>query len=216
MQFNEGFHSTTIRHNQVHLHSCLINSVSHQLWNLILLDEFSFYRGSKISDGVPDPDIQMVIDSKSGMESVLAVEVGFSQTSADLEKRVRRLIEKTTVKVAMLFDIKEIPNYKNPLRTEENKKIYHSERIAHPGNPSVLIRQYCKGRVPYSPVFLYGARWMGELTAAVQVFGKSTSTGEPIPRTPRIVSAIISPLHSLTNANTYSFRPSSGPQSLLN
>ncbi|EFE42608.1 hypothetical protein TRV_02642 [Trichophyton verrucosum HKI 0517] len=186
VQFNEGFHSTTIRHNQVHLHSCLINSVSHQLWNLINLDEISFYCDSTISEGIPDPDIQMVIDSEWGMESVFAVEVGFSQTSVDLEKRMRHLIEKTTVKVAMLFDIKETPNYKNPLQTEENKKIYHSERMARPGNPSVLIQQYCKGRAPYSPVFLYGARWMGELTAAVQVFGKSTSTGEPITRTPRI------------------------------
>ncbi|DAA74442.1 TPA_exp: Uncharacterized protein A8136_3409 [Trichophyton benhamiae CBS 112371] len=186
VQFNESFHSTTIRHKQVSVHECLVNSVSRQLQNLINLHEISFYCDSTISEGIPDPDIQMVIDTKSGMESVLAVEVGFSQTSADLEKRVRCLIEKTTVKVAMLFDLKETPNYKNPLRTEENKKKYHAERMAQSENPTALIRQYCEGRAPYSPVLLYGARWTGELTAAMQVFVKSTSTGEPIPRTPRI------------------------------
>ncbi|EFE31265.1 uncharacterized protein ARB_01887 [Trichophyton benhamiae CBS 112371] len=184
--FRDSTDNTTIRHKQVSVHECLVNSVSRQLQNLINLHEISFYCDSTISEGIPDPDIQMVIDTKSGMESVLAVEVGFSQTSADLEKRVRCLIEKTTVKVAMLFDLKETPNYKNPLRTEENKKKYHAERMAQSENPTALIRQYCEGRAPYSPVLLYGARWTGELTAAMQVFVKSTSTGEPIPRTPRI------------------------------
>ncbi|EZF32112.1 hypothetical protein H109_06810 [Trichophyton interdigitale MR816] len=187
VQFNEGFHSTTIRHSQVSVHECVINSVCHQLRSLVSPDEFSFYCDSKVSNEVSKPDIRMVRDSNdTGIESVLAVEVGFSQTSADLENRIKHLLEKTKVKVAILFDIKETPNYKNPLRTEENKKIYHSERMAHSGNPNVLIRQYCKGRAPYSPVFLYGVRWTGGLTAAVQVFGKDAVTGEPVARTPRV------------------------------
>ncbi|EFR03971.1 hypothetical protein MGYG_06973 [Nannizzia gypsea CBS 118893] len=191
VQFNEAFHSTIIRHSLVSVHECLINSISNQLQNLALPAEFSFYGDTNISDEISNSDLQMVRDSNdSGVDPVLAVEVGFSQPSADLEMKIKDLIKKTTVKVAILVDIKETPNYKNPLRIKANKEIYYSEQNSHPGNPGLLIRQYCEGREPYSPVFLYGVRWTGEFTAAVQVFGKGTSTDEPIPWTPKMASAL--------------------------
>lgn len=52
----------------------------------------------------------------------------------------------------------------------------------------MLSSQYCKEQAPFGPVVFYGIQWMGELTAAVQVFGKDPVTGEVFARTPKTVS----------------------------
>ncbi|EFR04143.1 hypothetical protein MGYG_07150 [Nannizzia gypsea CBS 118893] len=117
---------------------------------------------------VADPDLQMIHNEEDSPSLILAVEAGFSQPSADLELRIKELFRKTSIQVAILVDIKEKPDYKNPLARQKNIEILKSEQDYLHGQPKFLIQQYC------------------EMTAAVQVFGKDPETREPVEKTPRI------------------------------
>ncbi|EFE32630.1 uncharacterized protein ARB_00455 [Trichophyton benhamiae CBS 112371] len=188
LKFDKTFHTTSIQLRQVSIHECVISNVSAQLRNLMPLrpKRFSFMKNTEIDDDLPDPDLQMVWRSNMGVIPVLAMEVGFSQPSLDLEMTIRKLLQKASVKVGILVDIKESPSYKNPLRNEQNIEICKAAMQASTDKPELLIEQYCAGRELFSPVVLYGIQWVGELTAAVQVFGKDSVTGEVVARTPRV------------------------------
>ncbi|EZF28864.1 hypothetical protein H101_07446 [Trichophyton interdigitale H6] len=189
LKFDKTFHTTSIQLRQVSIHNCVISNVSAQLRKLMPLDpkRFSFMEDTEIDDALPGPDLQMVWLSNIGVIPVLAMEVGFSQPSLDLEMTIRNLLQKTSVKVGILVDIKESPSYKNPLRKEQNIEICKAAMQASTDKPELLIDQYCAGRELFSPVVLYGIQWVGELTAAVQVFGKDSVTGDVVARTPRVV-----------------------------
>ncbi|EFE43668.1 hypothetical protein TRV_01558 [Trichophyton verrucosum HKI 0517] len=73
-----------------------------------------------------------------------------------------------------------------PVLAMENIEICKAMMQASTDKPELLIDQYCAGRELFSPVVLYGIQWVGELTAAVQVFGKDSVTGEVVARTPRV------------------------------
>ncbi|KDB20272.1 hypothetical protein H109_07776 [Trichophyton interdigitale MR816] len=188
LKFDKTFHTTSIQLRQVSIHNCVISNVSAQLRKLMPLDpkRFSFMEDTEIDDALPGPDLQMVWLSNIGVIPVLAMEVGFSQPSLDLEMTIRNLLQKTSVKVGILVDIKESPSYKNPLRKEQNIEICKAAMQASTDKPELLIDQYCAGRELFSPVVLYGIQWVGELTAAVQVFGKDSVTGDVVARTPRV------------------------------
>ncbi|EGD89709.1 hypothetical protein H112_03341 [Trichophyton rubrum D6] len=112
----------------------------------------------------------MVWRSNQGPIPVLAVEIGFPELSLDLEKRVKEALKKSEANIDIIFDIKEFPSYKNPLR---NSQFIETSKAASKANTEelrVLSYQYCKERAPVSPVMFYDIQWMGELTAAVQVF----------------------------------------------
>ncbi|OAL63848.1 hypothetical protein A7C99_4499 [Trichophyton rubrum] len=127
----------------------------------------------------------MVWRSNQGPIPVLAVEIGFPELSLDLEKRVKEALKKSEANIDIIFDIKEFPSYKNPLR---NSQFIETSKAASKANTEelrVLSYQYCKERAPVSPVMFYDIQWMGELTAAVQVFGKDPATGEVFTRSPK-------------------------------
>ncbi|EFR04587.1 hypothetical protein MGYG_07593 [Nannizzia gypsea CBS 118893] len=147
---------------------------------------FSFLGETEIDDDISNPDLQMVWHSEAEFTPVPAMEVGFSQPSLDLEMKVKELLQKTSIKIGILVDIKESPSYKNPLRKEQNIEICKAAMQASTEKPERLTYQYCAGREWFSPVVLYDIQWVGELTAAVQVFGKDPVTGKVVTRTPRV------------------------------
>ncbi|KAM5491626.1 hypothetical protein MaudMau93_001777 [Microsporum audouinii] len=61
----------------------------------------------------------------------------------------------------------------------------------HPGaDIEALIAQNCERRLSFTPIFIYGLRWAGELNASIQVFAKDPITKEPIEKAPRTVNVL--------------------------
>lgn len=91
--------------------------------------------------------------------------------------------------------MKETPNYENPLSKQENIGTYKPNMDNHPGaDIEALIAQNCERRLSFTPIFIYGLRWAGELNASIQVFAKDPITKEPIEKAPRTVSMFTSKL----------------------
>ncbi|WEW56949.1 hypothetical protein PRK78_002408 [Emydomyces testavorans] len=128
----------------------------------------------------------MLWDTNTGTFPLFAVQVGFSQASDNLETKVKDLVQKTTVRVALMIDIKEKPMYKNPFRKQKNIDLYRSERNSQPAGFETLLHRSCEGCPLFSPVFMYGLQWTGEFSASVQVFAKDLTTGKPVNKTERI------------------------------
>ncbi|KAM5442725.1 hypothetical protein MferCBS31731_002108 [Microsporum ferrugineum] len=98
LRFDKDFATTTIRNEQVILHQRVISGILWQLRDFVKresIERFIFCAGDEISPELPIPDLQMLWISKTGMRSILAVEVGFSQPSDKLESVVKDLIRHT-------------------------------------------------------------------------------------------------------------------------
>lgn len=160
-------------------------------------------------EGLSEPDFQIRYRQIGNPMSDpgIAFEIGFSQPSEELEQKVKALLENSPAKVAVLFDFKESPNYRNPFiwyktgngnRAQADKtnrtvplnrtniEIFKSQRQQTDAENSMCLEN---SRNPYGPLLVYGLRWVGELTGSVQVFAKDLETGKAIARTRKMVSA---------------------------
>ena len=211
MDFNETISTTSVRRKQSKIHSTVIQLINNALIpHFSANDDFEVFLDSLASPvdsplsllELHDPDLQLAyIAPDTGLyETIFAVELGFCQPSQDLEDCARALIRDTSVKTCLLVDIKERPYYKNPFRLESlEKSIANLQTCKSQLETTSLERSVCleDGDNPYSPVQVLGLRWVGELTATVQVFGKDPETGEAVPKTKRMVSYAIPPSFSL-------------------
>ncbi|KLJ05859.1 hypothetical protein EMPG_10713 [Blastomyces silverae] len=195
LDFNEQLSTTAVRQRETPIHQSVIGQISYQVRNLLARDAAQFYLwgDTKIAMKLPDPDLQMLWQTDSGRLRIFAVEVAFSQKSEDAEARVKALLRDTTIRAALMIDVKEEPSYNNPLLVEdnielyrENMKRYKSKQRTQLDEFETLADRYAQGRPPFSPIFVHGLLWTGELTAAVQVFAKDPTTGEPVQKTDRI------------------------------
>jgi hypothetical protein len=211
LQFYEAFSKSAILRKPASVHERIIGLVRDELAHLLPRGEFRAVGNHSISPGLSDPDLQLLQSGKGKRipKSIFAIEVGFSQPSEDLEERVKRLLRESTVKVAMLFDIKETPKYKNPFTINEPKNLRRTGNMSKttdtkPTTAEIHIETYKSqrsqtdlesslcledSRNPYSPVFIYGVRWVGELTGVVQVFAKDPVSGDVVARTKKTVRA---------------------------
>ncbi|KAK2808505.1 hypothetical protein FQN50_004714 [Emmonsiellopsis sp. PD_5] len=195
LDFNEELSTTAVSQRETPIHQSVIGQISYQVRNLLAPNAAQFYLwgNTKIAMKSSDPDLQMLWQTDSGRLRVFAVAVAFSQKSEDAEARVKALLRDTTVRAALMIDVNEEPSYKNPLLVEENielykenMKRYKSKQKTQLDEFETLADRYAQGRPPFSPIFVYGLLWTGELTAAVQVFAKDPTTGEPVQKTDRI------------------------------
>ena len=137
------------------------------------------------------PDFQVRYKTPGGNQPIFALEVGFSQSSKSLEKRVRQLFRETAVRACIMVDIKETPSYNNPFTygSEEvrnaNLEKYNSEQQRTTPRRSLHVLD---SNNPFSPILIHGVQWVGELTGVVQVFGKDPETGEAAEKTKKMVS----------------------------
>ena len=135
--------------------------------------------------------MQYMTKTPGGNQPIFALEVGFSQSSKSLEGRVWDLLRDTAVKVCIVVDIRETPSYNNPLTygTEEvrndNVEKYSLERLRITPRRSLHLLD---DNNPFSPILIHGVQWAGELTGAVQVFGKDPKTGKAVEKTKKMVS----------------------------
>jgi hypothetical protein len=190
LEFNENISMTAIRAKQTPIHESLITEISFQIRNIMPRSPelFVLWGNTQIATKLADPDLQMLWDSDAGAIRLLAVEVSFSQSSDNLKEKIKELLQKSTVRVAIMVDVKEKPIYKNPLGIQKNINIFNSARSSQTGDFESLLQSSCKDRPLFSPVFLYGLRWTGEFTASIQVFSKDVTSGEIIAKTEKTVS----------------------------
>lgn len=195
LEFNQRISTTTIRQKKTPIHHCLNGGISRQILKLTPMtnEEFTMWGNTQLTPDLSDTDLQMIWVYRFQSIRLFAVEVGFSQPTVDLEEKVKSLLRKSTVRAAMLIDVKEKPIYKNPFRKQKNVDLYKSGRNNQRVDFEELLYSPSNKSPPFGPVFLYGIQWTGELTASVQVFSKDTN-GEPVERTQRIVSAENAPV----------------------
>ncbi|PGH04558.1 hypothetical protein GX51_03389 [Blastomyces parvus] len=195
LDFNEELSTTAVRQRETPIHQSVIGQISHQVRNLLAPDRahFNLWGNTKIAMKLSDPDLQLLWKTGSGRLRVFAVAVAFSQKNEDAEARIKALLRDTTIRAALMIDVKEEPSYNNPLLVEDNIKLYKENMKRYMSKQKtpldefeILADRYAQGRPPFSPIFVHGLLWTGELTAAVQVFAKDPTAGEPVQKTDRI------------------------------
>lgn len=205
MHFNANVSTASIYRKNTAIHQSIIGSSISRLGSLLssISPNFDFIPGSRLLSNLstPDPqlasrlsipDLQITYTDEAAKllcEPIFVLEVGFSQSSKDLEESVRNILEELPlVKAAILVDIKESPRYQNPLRKTENAGII---RRAIQTDPTSL-RENLYVEEPtgkYGPLWRFGIRWLGELNATAQVWTKDSKNKKVVARG-RIVSTI--------------------------
>lgn len=180
--------------------ACLSKQLIHYIpWN----ERIDFFQNYELKEHLSDPNLQLCYSPKSEGEyrPLLTVEIGFSQPSEDLENTIKAYLERTSVKVALMFDFKESPKYKNPFvtrkaagkdRAADQKSWLNRENLEY---SKKFYREECirgsfclENNDPYSPELVNGLRWAGGVTGLVQVFSKNPETGTAVARTNKMVS----------------------------
>ncbi|PGH19831.1 hypothetical protein AJ80_03748 [Polytolypa hystricis UAMH7299] len=86
------------------------------------------------------------------------------------------------VKAAVMVDIKETPNYKNPLHKPANSKIGHDLLQQ---DPTFLLEEDASyledSSDENSPLFRFGLRWVGRMRGSAQVWTRDAASQKPIP-----------------------------------
>ena len=219
MDFNQDSSITALSRAQTRLHECVTTAFAFRIYDSIRpgdREKMELRRNVGVPERVPifgpdtivapprisDPDLQLVFEepgsasSKTSLRPTLAVEVAGAQSSDELELRARELLRETSARVVIAIDIKEHPKYDNPL--EESKKFVKLDQFCQAlrhgsdrweGELLQDLAELADERVPYSPTFIRGLRWVGELTGIIQVFAKDSKTGAIVARTKKLVGS---------------------------
>ncbi|PGG95221.1 hypothetical protein AJ79_10179 [Helicocarpus griseus UAMH5409] len=185
LHFNAKFSRTSIYRKNTPVHSTIAGSLAYQLRSrLSLSNNFDFVGDTAISNSLPIPDLFVsYTDWKAGVvyRPILALKVGFSESRESLESCVKALLtEVPDVGVVVLVDIKETPNYKNPLLKAVYSKI---SRDLLQQDPKLLLKQdvYLEDSSDKnSSLFRFGLRWVGRLRGSAQVWKRDPKSNKPI------------------------------------
>ncbi|KAK2738284.1 hypothetical protein FQN55_000585 [Onygenales sp. PD_40] len=185
--FNAKFSQTSIHRKNSPVHQIILTEALAQLKNRLRSPgRFGFISGSSIETHLPVPDFYIGYRDKGpGREPrpIFALEVGFSEPRASLEKCVKDLLTTKTryVNAAVLVDVKETPSYQNPLPKPVNQKF--CDDILQK-DPEALLAEETYLEDPsdmQSPLFRFGVRWVGRMRGSAQVWTRDPESQKPIP-----------------------------------
>ncbi|PGH14330.1 hypothetical protein AJ79_03152 [Helicocarpus griseus UAMH5409] len=187
LTFNVGLSVTSIRKGQTFVHGSTVNNVALDIRRYLPEQKFAIRTDNRILkyNLRHSPDVQVIskdTSAKSYPLPLLAVEIGVSRPSLELTESAKEMMEKCpALKVAIIIDIKERPQYENPLNKPNNAVAVRraSGNFSDPDRAIENVQLENPGD-PFSPLWLYGARWVGELIAHVQVWTREAGSGKAI------------------------------------
>lgn len=184
--FDAKLSRTSVYWKNTPIHQSIVGRLSYQLRRRLSSPaHFDFAVNTAISSNLPIPDLHAAYtDREAGViyRPIFAVEVGFSELRESLENCVKDLLTKMPhVKAAVMVDIKETPNYKNPLRKPTSSKIGHGLLQQDPRY--LLEEDACleDSSDKDSPLFRFGLHWVGRMRGSAQVWTRDAESQKPIP-----------------------------------
>lgn len=148
----------------------------------------------------PIPDVYVVYtDERKGVtrEPIFAIEIGFPESPESLKESIENIFKfAPLMKLAMTIDIKESPQYRNPLQKSRNAEMVH--RAAQGvESPSSIAKDYPfveETSDKYEPISRFGIPWVGTLSATAQLWKRGTDGDAVLTKDP-IVSIPIRTYH---------------------
>jgi hypothetical protein len=185
MSFESLFSTSRISRNPSGVHETMISKTSQVLRSALPNDPkerfnirhnqivVGFLGNYASSSSTPDLMLQCtsVRDGKLQNQSLLVLELGFSQSYSDLERSMKLWIEGTeTVSIAMLIKIDEDPRYRNPL-LEAGWEAHASRlpKLASIRQEDVPIDPNDRS----SPLHMYGLPFAGRFSAFFELWRRN-------------------------------------------
>ncbi|KAM5433833.1 hypothetical protein MferCBS31731_006973 [Microsporum ferrugineum] len=197
--FDSSISTTAVKYRASSLHDAVIAST---------FEEISLHTGSQGKRGIFQcaidrrralqideknisilaPDLLLTYMSKRNPDDsqpVLVQEVGFTESYESLVSSISNWLNRMPeLKVAILVKISEVPFYKNPLATQ---RVLNGPKLEFPlefpRNKDVTLQDPTN---PYSPLMIYGHRWVATTTAFIEIWTKDKETGKPVLQGKRI------------------------------
>lgn len=172
---------TSIHNKDGPIQSGVLCSISSQLLQELRFRSKYFFgmANTSLSERVPVPGLQVTYDGggTAGARNVpiLAVEIGFTESAKAIKEVMGQILDNPDtphLKAGITVDIKEDPPYENPLLNAQNA-------VIEQGPPLPVVLDFDEG--PDGSLWKFGIRWVGSMTATVQVWKKDPNSGKAVP-----------------------------------
>jgi len=194
LTYSSTFSTITVFRSPAPVHEVLINVLQEGIKSKLQDDRFEFsvnepsseFEGSfESSTKIPDLLLRFTEDDpKSPPQVIFIAQVGFSETYSSLKQSMALWLEQNAhVKIAVLIKVSEKPQYRTPKSLPDTILKDTERRID-------TIRQEAYEAIDDKEGLLsiHGVKFVGQMSAYLEIWTRDRETGKAVRRGDRIVS----------------------------